>query len=219
MGVTLLDPTRPDPMLRPRDHVLFRGNWPSSVRDCPIQVGITQQIRRQNIGVLQRGAASATNIWDLELNDANGFLPRAVNSLYEIRLAFSGNALLYVIWPTPSTYFFTLENPTFRPDVTSETNRYVGFIEPADLGTPKKNFQERFLRITTVDNMQPVLLRFYSETIEADDKVTIDMVINRCQLNRLPDGTQMPNFRPIYSYELYNFTTVLGNDVGQGVRA
>ncbi|MDP2662804.1 MAG: hypothetical protein Q8R28_18980 [Dehalococcoidia bacterium] len=219
MGVTVLDPIRPDPLLRPRDHVLFYGNWPTYVRECPIEIGITQTIHRENVQVLTRGAANSANIWDLELNDTNGFLPRAANSLYEIRLSFKADALLYVIWPTPSTYFFQLENPTFRPDVTSDTNRYVGFVKPADLGTPEKNYQERLLRIITVKDMQPVLLRFYSETMEADDKIVIDFMINRCQLNKLPQTTSLPVFRPIYSYELYNFTSVLSAEGGAGVRA
>lgn len=214
MGIRLLDINNPEPYLRTRDHVRFIGNWPVAVKDCDIQIGITQPIRWEQIAILQRGAASAANVWDIELNDTNGFLPRATNTLYEIRMAFHGAALLYMIWPTPSTFFYQLENATFRPDVTSESNRYVGFFEQKDLGSPEKSFTERLLRFITVDDMQPMLMRFYAEPIEPDEKIVIDMVVNRCEIMKI--DTVPPNFRPIYSYEQYGFTTQLAADVGIG---
>lgn len=214
MGVRLLDINNPEPLLRTRDNVQFIGNWPVAVRDCFLQVGVTQQIRRQNIAILQRGAGNAANVWDLQFNDANGFLPRSESTLYEIRLSIRLAGEMYVIWPTPSTYFDQLENATFRPDPTSDSLRYVGFFEQNDLGTPENNYQERLLRLTTVKDMQPILLRFYSETIEQDDKVLIDMLINRCQIFKFAPEQRPQAWRPVYSYEQFNFTTAIAPDSG-----
>ena len=149
MGVKLLDPLVPEPWLRVRDHVLFVGNWPerwkpfnplddSSKVKTFWEVQKTQQIQKENIAILGQGGGSAVNVWDLVLDDVNGFQPRGSRTLYEIRTSFHGDALLYIIWPTPSTYFYQLENPAFIPDLSSDTNRYVGFFKSSDLGSEEK---------------------------------------------------------------------------------
>lgn len=206
MGVLLLDRENPGSILRTRDHVQFVGEWPDRFRNesDPLagtywRILKTQQIRKQNIQILQQGEALATRIFELELNDANGFHPRNPLSMYEVRISFRGAALLYVIWPTPSTLFHELEHPSFRPDVTSETERYVGFFEPTDLGSEEKAFREKLLRLHIVDDMQPILLRFYADTFEADEKIVVDFLVNRTKLERVDQPPQA--WRPIFHFE------------------
>lgn len=204
MGITLLDPVAPDPLLRRGEHVRFVGEWPKSVLEDENprfwRIERTQRIRKQNIQVVRNLGGTSTRVWELALNDSNGFLPQGVRTLYEMRMSFTGAALLYVLWPG-TTDWPVLERAASRPDLTSDTDRYVSFFDPDDLGTPENDYRERLLRFHTVEDMEPITLRWAAETVETDEKVVVDWLINRCLMFETTD--RPPGWREILHYELY----------------
>jgi len=175
--------------LKPRDAVWFSPGWPDAFANKSFQIERCQTLK---FDVWKRLDRAATE--DVKLTDDEGFLPTRPKSLYEINTVMKGNVLLHPRWPS-TDYYWELEKEGFLPDPTDDVKRYIGFVDQDDVPFDQKG---GVLKIYTVKDMEPIHLRLYNDSIEAE-KAVLRFLINRCLLKEIPKPAV---FRAILSYQV-----------------
>ena len=181
--------------LKPGENVYFTESWPIDwLAGKYFTVVKNKVVRRDIIKTISSGGKI-----DYDLDSDNGWLPLKQKELYEINLTMKGGVLLYPMWPS-SDYFLSLENPDYKPDYTSSTNRYIGFFEEVDIPIIEDPEKGGILKIYTVKGMHKIRLRLYNDSIE-DEKVVLRLLTNMCILEEI---SKPAVFRKIQHYRDVN---------------
>jgi len=123
---------------------------------------------------LSNGTATSKNLY-----------PTAVNWLYEINIGFRpGNYMVYVQVPV-GTYMDRLHEASMRPNVGNVTMRYLGAFKPEDSPSGDKR-----LFIYAVRDLEPIILETYVDSGSDFEKVVMDIVVNKCELEEIVNPTQ-----------------------------
>jgi hypothetical protein len=128
---------------------------------------------------------------DVDLsNESSGqkLYPNVAENLYEVLIGFKeGNYLTHIFFPSDFP-IYQLDYPGMTPSVASSTLKYLGAVKPTDSPVENPTF-----RLYFVYKLKPIILRLLADDGVADEKVTLELMINRCQMSfeQLP-----PNITP-----------------------
>ena len=180
--------------LKPGENVYFTPAWPiSRLAGKYFQVVKNKVVPRQVWKLVAQGGTE-----DIDLTKDNGWLPLSDDVLYEINLTMKGDVLLYPMWPS-SDYLLQLEDPDFKPNPASSTNRYIGCYDESDIPFDGSN---GILKLYTVRGMNHIRLRLYNDGIE-DEKAVLKFIVNMCVLKPIARPSV---YRKIQHYKELNTT-------------
>jgi len=169
------------PAILLQQHVVwFSKHFPERLREKYWRVVKNMQLNYERAYII-----SENGTYDIDISDKDkfGLYPTMPETLYEILWGFQGESIrMYPMIPA-DRYYLRLEAPKFRPDPAHDIYRYVDGITEID--TPLKTPR---LRIHTVLDLEPLIMRFYNDNID-DQKVLIRMFVNRCSLAEIPTPT------------------------------
>jgi hypothetical protein len=160
-------------------------------------------------------------LWKLSTTDYVGLIPKNKNSLYEIMVTMKGPG--FIVYPmVGDRYLFRLEESNMLPkyDDTTYTSwpalrRYLGgftekdipFVENADLISGDSGLKRGLLRVHTVKDINPPILRLYNDDQwENYGKIVLHFDVNRCMIDevKMPTQEQIDKARLITHWENYS---------------
>lgn len=166
-------------VLRPKDNVQFSKEFPdqlSFVKDKTFKVSKTSQVHYQLSWILPED-----HYKDIDLSNAEAsgekLYPETFDGLYEILIGFKlGNYLTHIYFPADQP-IYRLDYYSMVPQISSASLKYLGAIKPSD--SPAEN---RTLKVYALYRLKPIILRIYADDGIDYEKITWDMVINKCKL-------------------------------------
>lgn len=202
-GVTLETKAQPR-ILLPNHWVKFSNAFPDSLTAVKTgKVGKTAKVAKQTQVTFTRSWIIKENCYvdvDLSNEDAGEKLyPDNSDNLYEMLIGLKpGNYYLIPYFPADQP-IYRLDYPTMSPLVSDAKLRYLGNVNPQDSPAYDEDYPERMptLRLYLVFNLKPVLLRIVADGGVAQEKCTLQFLVNRCLMQ---EGTPPENVtpKPIY---------------------
>ena len=190
-----------EPLLKESWYLYFTKGWGIDgkiIEDRFYEVDLTQQIGYDIARIIAVGST-----YDVVFLD-QGLVPENPWTLYEVLMGLKGNVLMYPRLPS-TDWYLKLEKSGFVPDPTDAAKRYIGAYVEADSPYDKPK-----LRAYTIKDLEPPVLRLYTDSIE-HEKAVLRFMVNRCKLKTVNAETekrlrakQLP-FREIKHYSLMRY--------------
>lgn len=169
--------------------VNFTDAWPSTlstVRGKTFQIARTNQVPYSLRYIIPTGDFRDV---DLSNGTAGGFFesiyPTRSESLFEVSLGLNPGAYVVHFFIPATRHIHSLEFAGMTPDVTSATLVYLGARRPED-----SPIEDPRIKFYLVKDLTPLILRVFALPGVDYEKVIMELTINKCDLDEIPEPTQ-----------------------------
>jgi len=171
---------QPRPKILLVDHwISFSDKFPSGLSHVggkTVRIAKQQQVPYELSYLLKEGCYKDINLSNEDTGEK--LYPDVSSNLYEILIGFKpGNYLCHLYFPADYP-LYRLGHPDMSPLVSSTTYKYLGAIKPSDSPAEDPTF-----KIYAVYNLRPIILRLVVDEGVAYEKMTLQLIINRCLMD------------------------------------
>ena len=185
-----LRPTETYAGVQPRPRILLTDHWIQFSNKFPDDLshvkGKSARIARQQQVTYEVSYTLKEACYlDIDLSNEEGsglrLYPNVDTTLYEMLIGFKlGNYLSHVYFPSDYP-IYQLDYPGMTPLISDSAKKYLGAVKPTD--SPMDN---PIFKMYLVRKLKPVILRLYADDGVAYEKVTLQLLINRCVMDFQP---------------------------------
>jgi len=176
-------------ILLPKQWVRFSDGFPSTlshVKGKTMQITRSVQVHYPLSFILKESRYYDVNFSNEDAGEK--LYPNVSDNLYEVLIGFRpGNYYAIPYFPADQP-IYRLDYPTMTPTLTDAELRYLGIVTPED--TPA---DVPTLRMYFVYNLKPVFLRLVADDGVAYEKITLEILVNRCEME---EGTAPSDVTP-----------------------
>lgn len=181
------------PTARPKillvDHwVKFSANFPDylkHVKNKTFRIARQVQVAYELSYILKEACYKDINL----SNEDTGvkLYPDADDNLYEMLIGFKpGNYYIIPYFPADQP-IYRLDYATMTPLVSDAALKYLGTIKPADSPAEDPKF-----KLYLVHELKPVILRLVADDGVDYEKITMEILINRCNMSEETPEEKVP---------------------------